>query len=216
MVNVPPGWYPDPNGSEHLRWWTGEAWTGASMARPAGPLPAKRRGLSSLGVIAVTTGSVLGFSVLLLIVGITIASLNGGMGPSTATGGAMSAAPTQPGNDAQPAPAAPPIKSAAELRDESQEAAGWTTIRSGSLYGKFAPKEDYTCGYTACSYYYVLTVEGCESALYVEGSTLSSGVVVGMTNDLLSGVRAGEIAAANLPILEDSADSVRINKVDCY
>lgn len=104
----------------------------------------------------------------------------------------------------------------AQVQDETQKAAGWSVIESGSLYGKFAAKGDYTCAYGKCSNYLVLTMKGCPTALYVEGSTLSGGTVVGMANDLLSGVRAGETAAANLQILEDSADSVRISKVECY
>ncbi|MDU0325293.1 DUF2510 domain-containing protein [Microbacterium sp. KSW2-21] len=215
MVNVRPGWYPDPDHSNQLRWWTGEAWTGATMPRPQNNPPAARKGLSVMGVIGVTIGSIFGFCLLMMVIGFAVAGVNGS-GSTAATGGGVSSASPHAESGAQPAPAAPPAKTAAEMRDESQEAAGWSVIQSGSLYGKFAAKEEYTCGYTACTYYYVLTVTGCPSALYVEGSTLSSGVVVGMTNDLLSGVRAGEIAAAHLQILEDGADSVRINTVDCY
>lgn len=89
-------------------------------------------------------------------------------------------------------------------------------IESGSLYGKFASKDEYTCDYLKCSRYYVLTMEGCPTALYVEASTLAGGTVVGMTNDMLPGVSAGETAAANLTILEDGADSDGISLVECY
>lgn len=116
----------------------------------------------------------------------------------------------------EPKPAASPPKSADQMQDETQIAAGWSVIESGSVYGKFADKADYSCGYVKCSYFLVLTVHGCPSGLYVEASTLGGGTVVGMTNDMLSGVRAGETAAANLQIVDPGADSVRISKVECY
>lgn len=208
MGNVGAGWYRDPEGSAQLRWWTGEAWTGATAAAPI--YPAAPRRVSIGRTVALIAGGVLGFGALGVVALMLIAFVVAVNSPST-----VAESQSQPQPD-QPAIQQPPPKSAAQIQDEAQEASGWTVIESGALYGKFAAKDEYTCGYISCSYYLVLSVYGCPNALYVEGSTLANGVVVGMTNDLLSGVRAGETAAAHLQILEDGADSVRVSSVDCY
>jgi hypothetical protein len=56
MTNVQPGWYPDPNDADTVRWWDGTAWTAhvaektgaAASADPVVTAAAKapRRGLS--------------------------------------------------------------------------------------------------------------------------------------------------------------------------
>lgn len=56
MANVQPGWYPDPNKADTVRWWDGTAWTAhvaektgaAASADPVVTAAAKapRRGLS--------------------------------------------------------------------------------------------------------------------------------------------------------------------------
>lgn len=42
-VNMPPGWYPDPDSAGVLRWWTGDSWTGARQLAPAAPAPIPTR-----------------------------------------------------------------------------------------------------------------------------------------------------------------------------
>lgn len=46
MTNVQPGWYPDPNGGGHVRWWDGAAWTAHVADQPgaASPFSARERG----------------------------------------------------------------------------------------------------------------------------------------------------------------------------
>jgi hypothetical protein len=47
-LSTPAGWYPDPAGSEHLRWWDGDAWTAHLAPRPAPtPLPTPAPGFSA-------------------------------------------------------------------------------------------------------------------------------------------------------------------------
>lgn len=188
------------------RYWDGQAW-GATRVSGDGGLPepappaVPKRGIGFLGCLG-----------LIVAAGATIAAIS--IAVSALTHGNASSSEVPQSNSAAQPPAEQ--KSAAQLHDETQVAAGWTVIESGSLYGKFADKADYTCGYGKCSYYLVYTVNGCPSALYVEASTLSGDVVVGMTDDLVSGVRAGETAAMHFQIIEDGADSVRISDVSCY
>lgn len=39
----PPGWYRDPQGGPHLRWWTGQGWTADVRAPAVAPPPWARR-----------------------------------------------------------------------------------------------------------------------------------------------------------------------------
>ncbi|HET6818912.1 MAG TPA: DUF2510 domain-containing protein [Mycobacteriales bacterium] len=58
----PAGWYPNPDGTPSLRWWSGVAWTGAVNPLPSPP--------STSDVIArVIIGLALAFVVFMLIVG---------------------------------------------------------------------------------------------------------------------------------------------------
>ncbi len=42
MTDMAPGWHPDPDGSDQLRWWDGESWTDDTQPAPAPP-PSSRR-----------------------------------------------------------------------------------------------------------------------------------------------------------------------------
>jgi hypothetical protein len=56
------GWYPDPAGTDQLRWWTGTEWTDNTVARPGSPgaVPKRRRVwpwlLGAAGVAIVLAG----------------------------------------------------------------------------------------------------------------------------------------------------------------
>lgn len=72
MANVQPGWYPDPNDADTVRWWDGTAWTAhvaekTGAAASVGPVvtaaaKAPRRGLSRRTSIIVGAAAVLGIA----------------------------------------------------------------------------------------------------------------------------------------------------------
>lgn len=72
MANVQPGWYPDPNKADAVRWWDGTAWTAhvaekADASASAGPgvaaaVKPPRRGLSRRTSIIVGAAAVLGIA----------------------------------------------------------------------------------------------------------------------------------------------------------
>ena len=46
MTDMAPGWHPDPEGGDQLRWWDGESWTDDTQPAPAPP-PSSRRAATS-------------------------------------------------------------------------------------------------------------------------------------------------------------------------
>lgn len=51
MGSMGAGWCPDPEGSGQLRWWTGEAWTGALLPQAPATLPRPaNKGASGCGL----------------------------------------------------------------------------------------------------------------------------------------------------------------------
>lgn len=113
MANVQPGWYPDPNKADTVRWWDGTAWTahvaektgaGASAdtavttaATPKGP----RRGLSRRTSIIVGAAAVLGIALVggavnaATLAARSAAEQNGAVAFVAATGTAAASTPTR-------------------------------------------------------------------------------------------------------------------------
>lgn len=53
MSDVPlRGWYPDPSGTDGLRWWDGERWTDDMHAHPEDTSPPRRRRTRVIAVVA--------------------------------------------------------------------------------------------------------------------------------------------------------------------
>lgn len=192
-------------------------------ALPPGPKP---RGLKAqLARPRVYIPLVLGLGVALVLTLLSLPKL--GPPPVRADDAPLPAATAQ-ATEPAPAPAAPapkptkttkpdkPRKTVAQARDEIWTADGWNVIRSGSLWGKFADKSDYTCGNYPCSYYVVRSFEGCPTALYVEANIEADGVVVGTTNDMLGGLQPNQTAAVHLEDYVGGGNSFRITDVSCY
>ena len=49
-TTIPKGFYPDPTGAPHLRWWDGRQWTGATTI-PAAPSSPRQRSNHYAGMI---------------------------------------------------------------------------------------------------------------------------------------------------------------------
>jgi len=54
MTEMAPGWHPDPDGSDQLRWWDGESWTDDTQPAPAAP---PRRSTASASTTSASTTS---------------------------------------------------------------------------------------------------------------------------------------------------------------
>jgi hypothetical protein len=63
----------------------------------------------------------------------------------------------------------------------------------------------------------IVTRDGCPSNLYIELTTLTdAGVVVGYTNDSVSGLRSGETAKMTFENTDENASKARLSNVSCY
>ncbi|WP_294946170.1 G5 domain-containing protein [uncultured Microbacterium sp.] len=112
MANAQPGWYPDPNKADTVRWWDGTAWTAhvaektgaaasadtavTTAATPKGP----RRGLSRRTSIIVGAAAVLGIALVggavnaATLAARSAAEQNGAVAFVAATGTAAASTPT--------------------------------------------------------------------------------------------------------------------------
>ena len=100
----------------------------------------------------------------------------------------------------------------------------WYPKDFGTWYGdstlawRWAEKGEFNCSYgDRCQAIFVASKSGCPSGLYAKINILdSSGVVVDYSNDLLSGIRAGEVAKMQFEFFTRGAGSTRLEELNCY
>lgn len=190
----------------------------SASTRPLGPM--RRRSVSAWYV----TGCVV-LAVLLVTIGFGVVNALSGSSRTAMEGPAIGSSESPKPTAAVEASATPkptkttppkPQKSAAQTVDDEMIADGWSVIKSGRLYGKFADKGDYTCGAYDCVGYHAVSMDGCPTALYIEANVESDGAVVGMANKLFGSTKPGQTASAVLEDYADMGDSFRVTKVECY
>lgn len=92
--------------------------------------------------------------------------------------------------------------------------AGYTDAGNG-----VAIKTDHTktCSYGKCAHLSVYAYDSCPSGVYLEAAVKDdSGVIVGMANDMITSLNAGDYADAELTILEDDGTKWQMKEVTCY
>ena len=74
---------------------------------------------------------------------------------------------------------------------------------------------DGHCSYVKCAHFQIYSDSEC-STVYVEGNSEdASGLIYGLTNDMIGVMHPGDSAIAELPVLEQGATAVRITKIIC-
>lgn len=72
-----------------------------------------------------------------------------------------------------------------------------------------------SCGYTRCTWVIVYAYENC-SSVYVEANMVdSNGNALGITNDLLGHLSAGDGGVATLRVIYSNAVGVRLTEITC-
>ena len=86
-----------------------------------------------------------------------------------------------------------------------------------NLAWRWAKKGEFSCSYgDRCQAIFVASKSGCPSGLYAKINILdSSGVVVDNSNDLLSGIRPGEVAKMQFEFFTRGAGSTRLEELSC-
>jgi len=87
-----------------------------------------------------------------------------------------------------------------------------------NLAWRWADNGEFSCSYgDRCQAIFVASKSGCPSGLYAKINILdSSGVVVDYSNDLLSGIRPGEVAKMQFEFFTRGAGSTRLEELNCY
>lgn len=133
----------------------------------------------------------------------------------TATAPTDSKSP-EPKKEKDESEAKEPQQEPQKTADEIWKDKGFEVAEPGNLYVPAMDTSEFTCGYAPCLYYQVYTVDGCPNGLYLEASVLQGGAVVGMSNDMVSGVRPGESAVLELEAYGHDSVQFRINDLSCY
>lgn len=208
------GWYPDQVDASLERFWNGEGWTQETrtivhtdgsddnttaeeptVAKPDG----RRRVLFALGALAVLT----------IIAAVAIPRGQADTPETNTSSTSTETAAAQPKNST-------PKLTQAEKDDNFWEGLGYKIAVSGNVYIKAAESGQYTCGRYNCLAYFVHTIQGCPSALYVEASVVNNGVVVGMSNDMVGGIPANGDASVLLEDIGNEGTAFRLTDVNCY
>jgi hypothetical protein len=87
-----------------------------------------------------------------------------------------------------------------------------------NLAWRWAEKGEFSCSYgDRCQAIFVASKSGCPGGLYAKINILdSSGVVVDYSNDLLSGIRPGEVAKMQFEFFTRGAGTTRLEELNCY
>jgi hypothetical protein len=76
---------------------------------------------------------------------------------------------------------------------------------------------DGVCEYAHCVTLEVYAYEACPSLVYVEGNVIDAlDRVIGLTNDTLGSLSAGQTGLVTLTFTEDAGEKVRISDTACY
>lgn len=75
----------------------------------------------------------------------------------------------------------------------------------------------FDCGYLdRCMILQLFAIDGCPDGGYIEMNLLSSGTIVGYTNDAVPSMQMGDVYNARLAILESNVDDVDLTELTCY
>lgn len=87
-----------------------------------------------------------------------------------------------------------------------------------TLAWRWAEKNEFRCSYgDRCQAIFVASNIGCPNGLYAKINILdASGVIVDYSNDLLTGIRPGEVAKMQFEFFTRGAGSTRLEELSCY
>ena len=93
-----------------------------------------------------------------------------------------------------------------------------TWYDDSNLAWRWAQKGEFNCSYgDRCQAIFVVSKDGCASGLYAKINILdASGVVVDFSNDLLSGIRPGDVAKMQFEFFTSGSASTRLEELSCY
>jgi hypothetical protein len=93
-----------------------------------------------------------------------------------------------------------------------------TWYDDSNLAWRWAKKGEFNCSYgNRCQAIFVASKDGCASGLYAKINIIdAAGVVVDFSNDLLSGIRPGDVAKMQFEFFTSGSSSTRLEELSCY
>lgn len=234
QVSPGPGWYPAPHAGSELRFWDGSRWheTPAPESSPSprqrlqrsNPLAVVALVFSIVGTIFACFPGAYGVGWILLpaafVMAVVATALPARRKAAAISGLVVAVLGTVAGfivfSIALSTAMAGLSGSIAPRQPESTLAApaGFNDSGDGIAY-RFI--ENGECEMFRCARVEVVALRDCPTAVYVEANTLDAQQrVVGMTNDMVSALRAGERAILDIVAIEDDARSFRLTDFSCY